>query len=87
MSSCEWEVKKSSSFSVYEASLFHLVFFINWNPEEVDINRCAGSKNKQAKKSESSCFQSPYISLQQKDWLRLKVFTPMPRLGPCFVLG
>ena len=49
--------------------------------------RCAGSKSKQAKKSETSFFQCPYVGLQQKMWLRLMVCTSMPRLGPCFLPG
>lgn len=84
--SSEWEDKITSRSSVYEASLFHLIFCINWNPEDVDINKCDECKFKQSK-SESHFFQCPYIDLSQKVWLRLKVCTTLPRSGPCFVPG
>jgi hypothetical protein len=63
MGSSEWEVKISSSSSVYESIVFHLVFCINWKPKGVDINRCACSKCDQAK-NESSFLQCPYVGLQ-----------------------
>ena len=44
-------------------------------------------KFKQSKKSESSFFQCPYVSLQQKVWPRLKVCTTMPGSWICFVPG
>ena len=52
--SCEQEVEISSTCSVYEANLFHLIKCIYQNLEDVHINKCSGSKCKQAKESESS---------------------------------
>ena len=82
MGSCEKEVKISCSCSVYEANLFHLVYCIYQNLEEVDINKCSGSKCKQAKESEPF-FQCPYVGLHQRVWLRLKMFTTLLISGPC----
>jgi hypothetical protein len=46
---------------------------------------CSVPQGKQAKKSESSFFQCPYVGLQRKVWPRLKVCTTMPGSGTCFV--
>jgi hypothetical protein len=45
------------------------------------------SKCKQAKNSESSFVQCPYIGLQQKVWPRLKACTTTARFGTCPVPG
>ena len=42
MGSSEWEVKISSSSSVYESIVFHLVFCICWNHGEVGFNVSKG---------------------------------------------
>jgi hypothetical protein len=49
------------------------------------VTNVLASKCKQMKKSESSFFQWPYVSLQQKLRPRLKVFATKPGSGTCFV--
>ena len=42
-------------------------------------------QGKQVKKRGSSFFHCPYVGLQQKVWLRLKVCVTIPESGICFV--
>lgn len=54
-----WQSHKASCFS--------------WSSAEVGSTDVLAGKCKQAKKSESSFFQCPYVGLQQKVWPRLKI--------------
>jgi hypothetical protein len=58
-----------------------LVFCTSWNPKEVGSNRCAG-KCKQAKKNKLFLLLS-YVYLQEKVWLRLKVYLKIWVKGVC----
>ena len=45
MTSCEWEVQKSSSCSIPHWYIFQLVLCITQNPKEVDSSEYAGQEN------------------------------------------
>ena len=73
------EVQEFSSCSVPQGCCS------SWSSIEVDSNRCAGKKMQAGKKSESSFHL--YISLHQKVWLRLKLWTTTTGSGTWFFLG
>jgi hypothetical protein len=80
-------VQLSQQWSAVVVAQSHKASCFSWSSVEVGSDFLLASKCKQAKKSESSFFQCPYVGFQQKVWPRLKMSTTMPVSGTCFVPG
>lgn len=65
MASCEWKDQESSSCPVPQGWVFHLVFCVYWNPEEVGPNVSEGmdvlAKQGQVGKGQKASFFYVFI--------------------------